>query len=306
MTPFNVTILGSSSALPTSCRFSTSQVVRMNEKYLLIDCGEGTQMQLRRYKIRFSRIDHIFISHLHGDHFFGLPGLLSSFSLLGRERDLHIYAHSEIQDYLNCQMRYIKGDEDFKIIHHPLNFKRTDVILDNKKMRVESFPLRHRIPCCGFKISEQKKDPHLLKEMIEKYDIPIADRVKIKEGSDFITSKGDIIPNSRLTKPSSPPRSYAFCTDTMYEEKIIPNIENVNMLYHEATFADDMKDWAEKTYHTTSKQAAEIALKANVGKLAIGHFSARYKNPKILLDEAKSVFSESYLAEDGKVFKIEN
>jgi ribonuclease Z len=304
MNPFTVTILGSSSALPTSVRFPTSQVVRANEQHLLIDCGEGAQMQLRKYKINFSRINHIFISHLHGDHFFGLPGLISSFSLLGRTKDLHIYAHPELQDYLNGQMHYIKGDEGFKIIHHPLNFKRPDVVLENKKIRVDSFPLKHRIPCCGFKISEQEKEPHLLKDMIDKYDIPISERVKIKGGSNFVTPEGIIIPNSILTKPSVPSRSYAFCTDTVYKEEIIPNIENVNLLYHEATFGSDMKDWAEKTYHTTALQAAEIALKAKVGKLAIGHFSARYKNPKVLRDEARTVFVESYIAEDGKVFDL--
>lgn len=304
MLPFTVTILGSSSALPTSVRFPTSQLVRINEQYLLIDCGEGTQMQLRKYKIRFSRINHIFISHLHGDHFFGLPGLLSSFSLLGRNMDLHIYAHSELQDYINSQIRYIKGDADFNIIYHPLNFKRPDVILENKKIRVESFPLRHRIQCCGFKISEQKKDRHLIKRMIEKYDIPISERVKIKNGSDFITSEGEIIPNSKLTRPPDPSRSYAFCTDTLYNEDIIPEIEKVNLLYHEATFADDMKDWAGKTYHSTAGQAAEIALKAKAGKLAIGHFSARYKDPGVLVEEAREVFKETYAAEDGKIFNI--
>jgi len=304
MLPFTVTILGSSSALPTSQRFPTSQVVSLNNQPYLIDCGEGTQIQLRKYKARIGKLNHIFISHLHGDHIFGLPGLLSTLSLLGRKNDLHIYAHSPLQEILNCHTAFFRSEMDFRVVFHPLNFKRPQVIFENKKIKVESFPLKHRVPCCGFRFSEQPKLPHLRKDKLEEFDIPLRERVKIKEGSDFMLPDGRVIPNAELTLPAEKPRSYAFCTDTIYHEPALKSISGVDLLYHEATFANDLEDWAHKTYHSTAGEAATMAQQANARKLILGHFSARYNDIQPLVDDARSIFPESYPAEDGATFEI--
>ena len=304
MIPFTVTILGSSSALPTSQRFPTSQVVTLNNQPFLIDCGEGTQIQLRKFKIKIGKLNHIFISHLHGDHIFGLPGLLSSMSLLGRKSDLHIYAHSPLQEILDCHTAFFRGEMDFRLVFHPLNFKRPQVIFENKRVKVESFPLKHRVPCCGFRFSEQQELPHLRKDKLETYDIPLKDRVKIKEGSDFTLPDGRVIPHSELTIPGKKSRSYAFCTDTLYHEPAIPLVQGTDLLYHEATFANDMEDRAHETFHSTGTEAATFAQKAEVKKLILGHFSARYKEITPIIMEARSIFPKTYPAEDGTTFEI--
>jgi len=304
MIPFTVTILGSSSALPTTKRFPTSQVVTLNNQPYLIDCGEGTQIQLRKYKAKIGKINQIFISHLHGDHIFGLPGLLSTMSLLGRKTDLHIYAHSPLQEILDCHTAFFRGDMDFRIVFHPLNFKRPQVIFENKRMKVESFPLKHRVPCCGFRFSEQAELPHLRKDMLETYDIPLKERVKIKEGGDFTLPDGRIIKHADLTTPGKKSRSYAFCTDTLYHEPAIPSIQDVDLLYHEATFANDMEDWAHQTMHSTGGEAATIAQKSRAKKLILGHFSARYNEITPIIEDARTIFPESYPAEDGTTFEI--
>ncbi|MCL3780464.1 ribonuclease Z [Prolixibacteraceae bacterium JC049] len=303
---FDVTILGSNSALPTSNRFPTAQIVNLMQRYFLLDCGEGTQMQLRKYRIPFNRINHIMISHLHGDHYFGLIGLISTMNLLKRNGDLHIYAHSELPKLIAPQLEILKDELTFRIVWHPLSFKSPQKIYEDKTIEVHSFPVDHRVSCCGFLIKEKERFPHLRKEKIEFYNVPIKDRIRIKEeGADFITPEGKTIPNSYFIKPATPPRSYAFCTDTRYMEKIIPTIENCDLLYHEATFANDMQAMARQTYHATAREAAQIASKAKVGKLLIGHFSARYTNLNVLLNEAKEKFRNTELALEGNTFSIE-
>lgn len=304
MVPFSVTILGSSSALPTLNRFPTSQVVNLNDKLFLIDCGEGAQIQLRRFGVKIGRINHILISHLHGDHIFGLPGLISSLALFGKKGELHIHSHSELQPMLDGFMKYMNDFVDLRVIYHPLNFRRKSVVYEDSKIRIESFPLKHRIPCCGFIFRELPSELHLRPDALEKYQVPLNMRGAIKNGADLVLPDATVIMNSELTLPSYSPRSYAFCTDTIYRKEIIPIIKDVDLLYHEATFADDLRELARKTFHTTSKQAALLAQKANAGKLIIGHFSSRYKNVDHLVEEAREIFSATFAANDGEKFDV--
>lgn len=304
MLPFSVTILGSSSALPTSTRFPTSQVVNLNERLYLIDCGEGTQIQLRKFGIKAGKINHIFISHLHGDHIFGLPGLISTMALGGKKGELHIYSHSELKIMMDQLMKFMNDIDGFKVVYHPLNFRNQALIYEDSKITVDSFPLKHRIPCCGFIFREKQHELHLRGDIIEYLKIPIRDRIALKNGADYETPEGKIIPNHELTFPADPVRSYAFCTDTVCRKQIIPFIGNADLLYHEATFADDLSDLALKTYHTTAKQAAQIAAGAGVKKLIIGHFSSRYKSVKPLVDEARTVFPNTFPANDGDRFEL--
>ena len=304
MNSFSVTILGSSSALPTSQRFPTSQVVRLNEQLYLIDCGEGTQIQLRKFGFKMGKINHIFISHLHGDHIYGLPGLISSLALYGKKGELHIHAHSDLQQMMEGMMKFMNEIIDLQVKYHPLNFRRDAVIFEDKKIRITSFPLKHRISCCGFLFQELPSDLHLDKQALERYDVPVSQRLNIKNGADLILPDGSVISNKELTFPPNQPRSYAFCTDTLFQKNIVPRIEGADLLYHEATFAEDLTDLAKKTFHSTSVQAAEIAKLANVKKLVIGHFSSRYKNISILQEEARIIFPETYAASDGDCFEL--
>jgi ribonuclease Z len=304
--PFQLTILGTSSALPTSNRYPTAQVLNVLGRFFLIDCGEGTQTQMRKYKIGFSKIDHIFITHLHGDHIFGLIGLISTMVLLGREKDLHIYSYSELQKYISAQLNFLYPDKiPFLIVFHPLNFKSEQVIFEDTKVAVFSFPLSHRIPTCGFRFEEKPPLPNLLAKKIEQYKIPIRDRQRIKEGGDFLTSNGLLIPHSELTARRFNARSFAFCSDTKMDESYIESVRNVDLLYHEATFASDNQELANATFHSTGKDAATVALKAQVGKLLIGHFSARYKDHSPILKQALEIFQETYAITEGQVFSIQ-
>lgn len=302
---FQLTILGTSSALPTSNRYPTAQVLHVLGRFFLIDCGEGTQTQMRKYQINLFKINHIFISHLHGDHIFGLIGLISTMMLLGRTKDLHLYAHSEIQKFLTSQINFLYFEGiSFKIIYHPLNFKKEQKIFDDPKVSVYSFPLTHRIPTCGFRFEEKPPLPNLIASKIEEYQIPIRDRQRIKEGGDFTPSDGKRIPHAELTRNKHKPRSYAFCSDTRFDESYIGSVRNVDLLYHEATFAGENKDLAQTTYHSTGEDAANVALKAGVGKLIIGHFSARYKDSQAIVAEARSIFETTYETNEGDVFNI--
>lgn len=299
-----LTILGSSSALPTSKRFSTAQVINMLERFFLIDCGEGTQIQMRKFKIPFGKINNIFISHLHGDHFFGLLGLISTFNLIGRENDLNIYCPADLENILNCQFNYFENNLSFKIIYHPLNFDNPEIIYEDNKLTVKSFPLKHKIPTCGFLFEEKQKPRNIIKEKIEQLHISIKDIVKIKQGDDFVANNGKIYKNEDLTLPPVKPLSFAYCSDTAYYEDVVPIINNVDLLYHEATFMNDMRERAKQTFHSTTIDAATIAKKSNVKQLIIGHFSARYKDIEPALQEAKSIFPNSIAAEDGMVVSI--
>ncbi len=304
MNSFSVTILGSSSALPTSSRFPTSQVVRLNEQLFLLDCGEGTQIQLRKFGFKMGKINHIFISHLHGDHIYGLPGLISSLALYGKKGELHIYAHSDLQQMMEGMMKFMNEIADLKVKYHPLNFKRNSILFEDRKIRISSFPLKHRISCCGFLFQELSSELHLDKRALEIYEIPVSQRFNIKNGADLILTDGSVVPNSEITLPPVPPRTYAFCTDTIYLKNIVPTIEGADLLYHEATFAGDLADLARKTFHSTALQAAELAKAAGVKKLVIGHFSSRYKTVLPLVEEARRLFPETYEAKDGECFEL--
>jgi ribonuclease Z len=302
--PFSVTILGSSSALPTSERFPTAHLLNANERFFLIDCGEGTQIQLRKFRIRLGKINHIFISHLHGDHIFGLFGLISSFNLIGRTATLHIYGPDQIEELILDHLKFFQNDLSFDIAIHKFQHHRAATIHKDTNVEVITIPLKHRVPTCGFLFRERQAPRNIKKEMVEKYEIPIRDIVKIKDGKDFKTNEGETIPNSELTLPPFRVRSYAYCSDTAYSEKIIELIKNVDILYHEATFLHKDEDLAAETLHSTSKQAAGIALKAEVRKLLIGHFSSRYKNYDTFEKEAQEIFPETTAVNDGDVFSV--
>jgi ribonuclease Z len=304
MTNFNITILGCGSAMPTTLHNPPSQLVDMNDKLFLIDCGEGTQLQMRRYKTRMSKLHSLFISHLHGDHVFGLPGLLSTLSLLGRTGDLNIYAHKEIDFLLNPILKHFVRNIDFKINLIPINPNGKQLIFENKSIKIYSFPLKHRIATSGFLFEEIKTQRHIIREMIDFYQVPIRQIQAIKDGSGFATSDGTVIENALLTRLGTPPRRYAYCSDTAFSPEIVPHIEGVDLLFHEATFAESEAVRAKETYHSTARQAAEIAKLANVKKLIIGHFSSRYNELDKLLDEAKSVFPNTMLAKEGGVFNV--
>lgn len=304
MQPFKLTILGCSSATPTSKRNPTSQLLNIHDKYFLIDCGEATQIQLRKYKIKFQRISHIFISHLHGDHFFGLMGLLSTLHLLGRKNELHIYCPKGLKEIVEIQNKYSQTFFNYEIHFHLLGEGKNEVIYEDEKVSVETIPLSHRIPCNGFLFREKKRPLNIIKEKIAEYKIPKAVIKTIKAGADYTTESGEIIPNSELTESPILPRSYAFCSDTCYDESIVPIIKNVNLLYHETTFMEDMKKRARETFHSTTVQAGIIAKMAAVKQLLIGHFSARYSNLDLFLDEIKPVFDNTLLAAEGKTIEV--
>ena len=301
---FSVTILGSSSAIPTTTRFPTAQVLNVHERFFLIDCGEGTQMQLRRFSVNMSRINHIFISHLHGDHIFGLFGLFSSYSLMGRKNDLHIYAHRDLEATLDHYRQYFGVGLSYSIIFHPFIAAKPAEIYNDKHLTVEIVPLRHSVPVAGFIFREKKRLLNVKKEAIEKYSLGIKDIRNIKEGMNFVTPAGETISNQELTLPPYKQRSYAFCTDTLYFTRLAEQLKNIDLLYYEATFANNDKKLARLTGHSTAGQAALLAKKANVGKLLIGHFSTRYKKTDLLLQEAREVFAETIAVEDGEKYSI--
>ncbi|MBP3613339.1 MAG: ribonuclease Z [Bacteroidaceae bacterium] len=304
MEPFEVHILGCGSALPTTRHNATSQIVRICNKQFMIDCGEGTQLQMRRSHIHFSFVNHIFISHLHGDHCFGLIGLISTFGLLGRTAPLHIYADPLLQRLMQPQLNFFCNGLKYPLHFHNIDATKQAVIYEDKSITVETIPLQHRIPCCGFLFKEKPKKRHLIASMIEYYNIPNHLRAGIKEGNDYTTADGTIIPNSRLTTDAAPSRSYAFCSDTLPCPGIVEQIKEVDLLYHEATFAEAEESRAKETFHSTARQAAQIAKAANVKQLVIGHFSSRYKDDEPLLKEAKEVFPATSLADEENIFHI--
>ena len=299
---FGVTILGNNSAIPAFDRHPTSQVVTMNDQLFLIDCGEGTQMQFSHYKIRRSRINHIFISHLHGDHYFGLIGLLTSYALLSRNTDLHLYASPPLIQILNMQLDVAKTVFPYSLIFHPI--EKEGLLVDDNKFTVECFATKHRIECWGFIFRERKKPRRINKEVIHEYDIPATFYERLKEGENYTTKKGTVISNEIVTIASSPAKSYAFAADTIYHEPIIEKVKGVTMLYHEATYLKDQEERALARYHCTTVQAAEIARKAGVEKLLIGHFSSKYEILDEFLREAASVFPNTQLAVEGATFRI--
>lgn len=304
MEPFEITILGCGSALPTVRHNASSQIVKIGNKQFMIDCGEGTQLQLRRQHIQFSQINHIFISHLHGDHCFGLIGLISTFSLLGRKSPLHIYAEKTLRYLMKAQLDYFCKEIGYDIQFHDIDANRHTIIYEDNTITVETLPQEHRIPCCGFLFKEKPKKRHIIGEMMEFYKVPEYLRHGLREGNDYTTPDGIVIPNVRLTRDADVSRSYAYCSDTLPCPGNIEYIKGIDILYHEATFDQSNKTRARDTFHSTAQQAAEIALKAEAKRLVIGHFSSRYTDDNILLNEAKAIFAATEPANEGKVFVI--
>lgn len=301
---FELTVLGSASALPTSLRYPTAQILRVYERFFLIDCGEGTQLQLRKNKIGFSKINQVFISHLHGDHVFGLFGLLSTFHLLGRKHPIDIFGPEGLDNILKFYRDQFNEKISFEIRIHLIKDNYPATIFQDKKITVNSFPLKHRVPCYGFLFSEKEREPNILKEAISKYNLSIKDILRLKRKEDYISETGVRISYTELTSPPPKPRSYAFCSDTSYNPAIIEYIRDVDLLYHEATFAEKDVELARLTGHSTARQAAEIARTAGAKKLLLGHFSARYKDLQVLLEEAKVIFENSILVEDGLTYNV--
>lgn len=304
MQPFKVRILGCGSALPTLRHFASSQIVELRGKMFMVDCGEGTQIQVRRSRIHFNKIASIFITHLHGDHCFGLIGLISTLGMLGRTAPLHIYAPFALEAILNQQINFFCEGLDYTVYFHGIDTTVPNVIYEDKSIIVKSVPLNHRIACCGFVFCEKPTLPHIRRDMIDFYNIPECYRNNIKRGDDWITPEGEVIPNSRLTEPADAPRSYAYCSDTKYIPDLYKHLTNVDTLYHEATYCDENADRAALYYHSTAKQAATVARDAKVKKLILGHFSARYNDEDAILQEARSVFPNTFLANEMVIFDI--
>lgn len=299
MEKFELHILGCGSALPTTRHFATSQVVNLRDKLFMIDCGEGAQMQLRKSRLKFSRLNHIFISHLHGDHCFGLMGLISTFGLLGRTAELHIHSPKGLEELLTPMLNFFCHTLAYKVIFHEFDTRQTSVVYEDRSMTVTTIPLRHRILCCGFLFAEKARPNHIIRDMVDFYKVPVYELNRIKNGSDYVTPEGEVIANTRLTRPSDPPRKYAYCSDTIFRPEIVEQLSGVDLLFHEATFAESELARAKETYHTTAAQAARIALEAGVRQLVIGHFSARYEDESILLKEASAVFPNTILAKEN-------
>ena len=299
MEKFELHILGCGSALPTTRHFATSQVVNLRDKLFMIDCGEGAQMQLRKSRLKFSRLNHIFISHLHGDHCFGLMGLISTFGLLGRTAELHIHSPKGLEELLTPMLNFFCHTLAYKVIFHEFDTRQTSVVYEDRSMTVTTIPLQHRIPCCGFLFAEKARPNHIIRDMVDFYKVPVYELNRIKNGSDYVTPEGEVIANTRLTRPSDPPRKYAYCSDTIFRPEIVEQLSGVDLLFHEATFAESELARAKETSHTTAAQAARIALEAGVRQLVIGHFSARYEDESILLKEASAVFPNTILAKEN-------
>ncbi len=301
---FEVTILGCGSATPTLRHSPTAQLVNHEEQYYLIDCGEGTQLQLRRFGIKFQKINHIFISHLHGDHYFGLPGLLSTFHLLGRTKELHIYAHADLQPVIGSQLRISQSYLRYPVHWHSLEYQKLDILFENEQLEIASFPLQHRIPTCGFLVRQKPKPRNMIASYISRYNIPVARIRQIKEGSDYTLPNGDILPNETLTTAPGPSLSYAFCSDTAFAEKTANYVRGVDTIYHESTFLQVHAKRAKDTFHSTAAQAAQVAVSAAAKKLILGHFSARYHNISVFQSEASVIFPNTILAEEGQTYPV--
>lgn len=299
-----LTILGCYSATPRISAHTTSQVLESRGHTFLIDCGEGTQMELRKHKVKFNQIKHIFISHLHGDHCFGLIGLISTFRLLNREAELHIYGPKGIKDLIMLQLKLSKSWIDFKLVFHELTSFDSELIFEDDKIAINTIPLDHRVYTNGFLFKEKAFDRKLLIDKAEEKHIDVAYYRKLKQGADVLNTKGELISNADVTIEGVPSKSYAFCSDTAYREDIVPIINNADVLYHESTFLEAHASLCAKTKHSTAKQAAEIAKKANVGTLILGHYSSRYNTLDDFKTEAQTVFDRVELAEDGKIFQI--
>lgn len=301
---FEITILGCGAAVPTGKHNPTAQVVNLHDKLFLIDCGEGTQMQLRKFKIRFQRINQVFISHLHGDHYLGLMGFISSMHLLGRKTTLTIYGPSDLKMIVEIQLKASQTFLDYKIEFVITSDKEKTMIFEDKSLQVYSFPLKHRIESCGFLFEEKARKPKILKKFVTQYNLEPGQIIQLKRGNKVLMENGIEIDPEEVCTAADAPRSYAFCSDTAPSEKVINAIQNVTALYHEATFLEEEKARAKSTFHSTASQAAGVATKANVGLLILGHFSSRYTDDTQFAIEARAIFPNVQLADEGKTFVI--
>lgn len=296
-----VTILGNNSAVPAFDRHPTSQVVTLDGQNFLVDCGEGTQIQMINYKIRRSRISHIFISHLHGDHYFGLVGLINSFGLLNHQQELHIFAPAPLQEIIEIQLRVAETKLCYALHFHTITGEAT--LVDNEKIEIKCFPTQHRIECYGFVFREKKKPRRLIMESVKENSIPLHFYENLRNGEDFVTSAGEVIKNEWVTEEAPKGKVYAYCADTKYTESILPYIQSADLIYHESTYLDNLRDRAQERFHSTTKQAAEIARKGGVKKLLIGHFSSKYDTLEEFEQEARQVFENTELAVEGVTYK---
>ncbi len=304
MEAFNIHILGCGSALPTMRHNPTSQIVEIRGKFFMIDCGEGTQLALRRSRIHFEKLRAVFLSHLHGDHCLGLVGMLSTFGLLGRTAPLHIYAHKDLKAILPAQLEYFCAGLEYEVVIHEVDTTKSEVIYEDHSMTVTTIPLQHRVPCCGYLFREKQGKRHIRRDMLDFYHIPFSQIDNIRCGFDWTDSEGNIIANDRLTTPPDPARSYAFCSDTRYIPTLHNLLKGVNVLYHEATYTVEHADRANLYNHSTARQAAQVAKDAEVDTLLIGHYSQRYKDEKQLLEEAKSVFPNTLLTYENMRYQV--
>ncbi len=296
-----VTILGNNSALPAYDRHPTAQLVTLDDQLFLVDCGEGTQVQLSKFRIRWGRINHIFISHLHGDHYFGLPGFLNSMGLLHRENDLHLYAPAQLFEILQLQFRAAETILPYKLHFHPL--LEEGVLVNTEKFRIDCFATKHRIPCWGFRFEQVKAPRRLIPEKAIQHGVPAAFYDRLKWGEDYTNQSGELVRNEWVTEQAPKPKSYAYSADTLYDEELVPKVEGVDMLYHETTYLKDLGDRAASRFHSTTIQAACIAKRAGVGRLLIGHFSSKYDKLDVFQEEAREVFPQTDLAIEGVTYK---
>lgn len=304
MEPFNIHILGCGSAKPANGHLPSCQVIDVRQKLFMVDCGEGAQMQWTRMGLGMTRLGHIFITHSHGDHCFGLPGLISTMGLLGRTADLHVHAPATLRPFIDCTLENFCQDMDYKVFFHAVDTKQHQIIYEDRSMEVWSLPLRHRMPCCGYLFKEKPSLPHIRPEMLECYNIPRSQINNIKAGMDWTMEDGEVIPNSRLVRPNDPPRSYAYVSDTLFTPSLAESLEGVTLLFHEATFGNDREERAKQTGHSTARQAAMMAEAAHAGKLAIGHYSGRIKDEKTHLMEAQAVFENTILTKEGMIIPV--
>lgn len=304
MEPFKVHILGCGSALPTLRHNPSSQVVEIRGKFFMVDCGEGTQTQLRRSKIKFTKINAVFISHAHGDHCFGLIGMISTFGMLGRTAPLNVYAPAGLREIMKKQIEYFCNGFEYEVIFHDVDTSANKIIYEDRSLSVETVPLSHRMPCSGYIFREKPTLPHILRDMADYYNVPVSQFNNIKNGADWIDNEGNIIPYTRLTKPSEPARSYAYCSDTRYMPELHEYLKGVNVLYHESTYLNEDEGMARQFFHSTASQAAQVASDAGVNTLVLGHYSARYNDESILLSEAKEIFPNSILSDEGLTIDI--
>lgn len=301
---FETTIIGCGAATPTLRHKPSSQLVNVHDRMYMVDCGEGTQLELRRYRIRFQRIDHVFISHLHGDHYLGLIGYMSSLHLLGRQSDLHIFGPPDLKGLIEQHLRVSQTYLSYHYEFHDLQFDAPHILLEDQHLEVISFPLRHRIDCCGFLFKEKPRALKVNKDVIAKYRLKSEEVVKLKRGEDIILENGSELTSAECTEAPPPPRSFAYCSDTVFDQGLVPILEGVNLLYHESTFLETEVKRAKETFHSTASQAATIAKMCGAGQLLLGHYSSRYENEEAFLVEAKAVFENSLAGQEGETYPV--